>query len=221
VPEHCESNTFTIEEKIQLVFELFNKQYQSLLVDVYEGFEKYLKIAYKELVIKDPSLAFKNNYFKAIPFIKRLHAKIPQIEKVITIRSDTDSTFEDVNMTLFIICLIEALRHRIVHNHGMCNDKTMMLENCIKAVGIFNNGIHQEIYHDEFNTYFGIASQSNRICLLEVYDKSTSITPFNSFIDRLGNLSGKLISYTKFINGYILRELKCQTSSTPPSHHTE
>jgi hypothetical protein len=205
-PEHCESNEFNTQETFDLVTELFNKQYQVLLVDAYEAFEKYINTANSELSKIDTQFSTKKK-LDILKFLKKLHNTTPQIDLIINMRNEQDSRYPDKNRTLFLITLIERLRHHIVHSYGFVMDKQKLIDEIMQEIGLFNNGNYNQNYTNEFNYYFGINLHLNRICLLEVYDSETPQV-FNTYQDRLGNLIKELISYTKFINGYILMRIK-------------
>ncbi|PPD56147.1 MAG: hypothetical protein CTY10_05715 [Methylotenera sp.] len=209
---HCESNQFNTQEMFDLAAELFNKQYQLLLVDAYEAFKKYLEAAYVELskanhkfYIKKFHNKINNDFYKfdSLLFLKKLHSEIPQINIIIDIRNEQDHRQPNHDRTLFLIALIEKLRHHVVHTNGFVIDKQKSISDVFQKIGLTKN----QNYVDEFNYYFGINKHSNRICLLEVYD-SLSPQVLNTYNDRFNNLIRMLISYTSFVNGYIINQLK-------------
>lgn len=203
---HCEVNEFNLEEQMQLLLELFNKQYQMLLVDAYEAFEKYLKVAQDELEKVDSSSSSKKS-FSALRILKKLHAKIPQIDLILETRNQQDSWYPNKNQALFFVCLIEKLRHCIVHNHGFVADKTKLADDCMNDIGAFENGNYPRYYVDILNCYFGNGLNSNRICLLEIHEKSR-LQLTDKYTERLGELISVLISYTQFIDVFIQDKLK-------------
>lgn len=210
--EHCESNEFNTQRMFDLAAELFNKQYQVLLVDAYEAFESYLEASYLELSKANSKFYIKkfhnkvsNNFcrFDSLLLLKKLHAEIPQIDIIINMRNEQDARQPNNDRTLFLIALVEKLRHHIVHTHGFAADKQKSIDDILKKTGLANN----QMYVDEFNYYFGINIHSNRICLLEVYSSETPEI-FERYNDRFNDLIRGLVSYTKFINGYIINHLK-------------
>ena len=212
--EHCESNDFNTQETFDLVAELFNRQYQILLVDAYEAFEKYVTISHLELSKIDTQFTIKKN-FDVINFLKKLHKSTPQIDYIINLRNEQDFRYPDKNRTLFLIALIAQLRNHIVHSHGFVIDKKELIDKLMQKIGLFNCGNYSQDYTNEFNYYFGINLHLNRICLLEVYD-SEAPQIFNTYHDRLGILTNQLISYAKFINGYILVHISTISNEPQP-----
>lgn len=207
--EHCEYNEFTINEKVNYIFELFNKQYQNLLVEAYESFEKYLKVAYTQISEFNPkykqvdSKGKDRKNFNSLKFLKAVHNHIPQINQIINIRNQSDDKFLDSEKLLFMVVLTEELRHYIVHSHGYVHDKKKLCDECVKKIGIYNNGSYRKDFFEEMNLYFGANQMENIICLLDVYENSNA-NYLHRFHNRLGNLVGELVSYTKFVNHYLL-----------------
>ena len=204
---HCELNIFSTTEEKRLVHELFNRQYQILLVDAYEAFKKFLEITYSKLSKSNTNFYIKKFHnenddlikFESLKFLKKLHSETPEIGIIINLRNIQDSKQPDIDMTLFLIALIEKLRHHIVHSQGLIQDKEKFIGDVIKNAGLSNKSTPHQRYRDELNVYLGNEQYSNLICLLEVYVTT------NQFHDRLGDLIRELISYTEFIHGYIAR----------------
>ena len=204
---HCELNIFSATEEERLVRELYNRQYQILLVDAYEAFKKFLETSYSMLSESNTNFYIKkfhnkNNElirFESLKFLKKFHSETPEIESIINLRNTQDSKQPDIDMTLFLIALIEKLRHHIVHSQGLIQDKEKFIGDVIKNAGLSSKSTPDQRYRDELNVYLGNEQYLNLICLLEVYVTT------NQFHDRLGGLIRELISYTEFIHGYIAR----------------
>lgn len=65
----------------------------------------------------------------------------------------------------FSISLIEQLRHVIVHNNGIMQDKDYNIQKILERIGKYNNGNYDQVYNLVLNAYL---NSENEIQLLEI-----------------------------------------------------
>ena len=188
---------FTINDFKRIELELKNRQYQFLLLNAFEAFEQYLKIA--KLSISGNSGEKTGKSFSPTQFITTLHKTIPTIPRIIKIRNESDNKFLDEINLLLTFSLIEQLRHQIAHSSGYADNKSLFIEKCLKRIGRYNNGKPKSEYKDFLNSFFGNNQYENLICLTEIRDNQN---PF-FYYDRLGDLVKELASYIFFAHLYI------------------
>lgn len=188
---------FTIGDFKRIELELKNRQYQLLLLNAFEAFEKYLKWA--KSCITTNSSKQKTERFSPTKFIITLHKTIPVISTIIKSRNENNPEFLDEINLFLTFSLIEQLRHQITHTSGYAEDKSIFIKNCLERIGRYSNGKPKSGYTDYLNRFFGTKKYENLICLIELRDKEN---PFY-YYDRLGDLIKELASYIVFIHGYI------------------
>lgn len=190
-------NEFTIGDFKGIELELKNRQYQLLLLNAFEAFEKYLKCA--KLCITTHSSKQKTEPFSPTKFIINLHKTIPVISTIIKFRNENNPNFIDEINLFLTFSLIEQLRHQITHTSGYAEDKPIFIKNCLERIGRYSNGKPKSEYTDYLNSFFGTEQYENLICLIEIRDKENTFY----YYDRLGDLIRELASYVIFIHGYI------------------
>lgn len=196
--QSLETSEFTINDSKHIELELKNRQYQFLLLNAFEAFEKYLKAAAHHISYKDIQNKNENN-FSPTKFIKYLHKTIPVISRIIKIRNKSNAKFLNEMNLLLIFSLIEQLRHQITHASGYANNKDLFIEKCLKRIGHWSNGKPKSEHTDYLNSFFGSNQYENLICLIEVKDNKSSFF----YYDRLGDLITELASYVIFIHVHI------------------
>ncbi len=197
------ASKFTIDDSERIELELKNRQYQFLLLDAFEAFEKYLKNA--ELLISNKSENNKN--FSPTKFIVNLHKCIPIISRIIKIRNEANEKFLEETFLFLTFSAIEQLRHQIAHTSGYAEDKSIFIKKCLERIGRYNSSKPKSEYADYLNSFFGRNQYENLICLIEIRDKEN---PFY-YYDRLGDLLTELASYIVFIHAhikYLINEVK-------------
>lgn len=200
---------FTVGDFKHVELELKNRQYQLLLLNAFEAFEKYLKCA--KLGISTHSSKQKTERFSPTKFIVNLHKTIPVISTIIKSRNENNPEFLDEINLFLTFSLTEQLRHQITHTSGYAEDKSIFIKNCLERIGRYSNGKPKSEYTDYLNSFFGTEQYENLICLIEIRDKEN---PFY-YYDRLGDLIKELASYIIFIHGYILSASDVAISAKP------
>lgn len=192
-----------------------NKQYQWLLVEAYEVYADYLDHTYAWCGHRDlnfwPLSDFGNHsldeiqgksfdwYLKAVQSMKndrhtrllnRLRKKLNRFEALErTNKLDVDFVFN--------ICLIERLRHVVVHRGGVVRDQKDFLNGVLNAAGRSNNGKPDQNLVDYITWFFDVEpSCSNTINLLEAQHPSG--LP-GAYINRFAVLFEKLMAHAHMI----------------------
>ena len=147
---------------------------------------------------------------RPLSILKRFHEKIPTLSRVLSIRSEHDSSFFDDSFMGFMLTLASKFRHLIVHKHGWVEDKSNFIKRCLLDADVFNNGKPDQKYVDEINFYFGSGRYENMIALVELTDPRNPLRQY----DRLDELLETLASYVLFINGYAKQYLLANSTSS-------
>jgi len=193
------TNDFSRTDILEITRKVKNRHYQLLLVQAFEAFEDHLEIANSLLqkyeVFNRTKIDSKKSNF-CIKFLKRLHSLTPQLDRVIEIGHEQNPKLLDKGCFLFLIALIEQLRHQIVHTQGIIDTKEEFIDKCFSKVGLSRNCKSEAKYLDFVEGCFGTGIYQGLICLTEEYDGHHKY-------DRLGYLIEELASYTILINGYI------------------
>ena len=193
------TNKFTLKDLYHFELEIKNRQYQFLLLHAFEAFEKYLICAATYAQYIDDE--YKCRKFTPISFIQHLHSTIPVIPQYIKLRNKNDPNFSDEISLLLTFSLIEKLRHKITHAHGLVNNKPDFIKCCLDSIGRYNNGNPKMEFIDYINSHFGTGPYENLICLIEIQDTNNP----HLFHDRLDSLISELTSYVVLINPFIKR----------------
>ena len=161
-----------------------NKQYQWLLSEAYEAFKYYLECMYecsgyldpnfwnpKDFDGQDPSSAKRNG-----PewFIERLKKKKNTLQSILNhFRSEFPALGKmeknnkiNVNLRLSI-CLIEKLRHIIVHKHGKTDIRSQVIENILKASCLLKNTKLEPEARARISDYLGTGEYEGLVILIE------------------------------------------------------
>lgn len=180
--EFIDRKKLKIDERIDIVNLHKNKQYQWLLVEAYEAYEKYLKELYACIGFIDhsfwPARDFGDISLSEIPhqdmiwfssqveqkkdkpksILLTLRKKIPSI---IQIELNNENTINYQFATL----MIENFRHIIVHHNGNFNNKTDFTTQLFQKLSIKNN--LKPTFENYLNQYTGNKDGVDFILLLE------------------------------------------------------
>lgn len=186
-----------------------NQQYRWLLVEAYEEFNLFIGNLYAYMghmhnaywsgeKIDDFS---QMSIDKFIDYAKN-KTDTPRsiLNKIRTIYPDLQ-LIESKNKTRhdlkFVICLIEHLRHIIVHNGGCVNNKENFLNRILEKIGRVNNGRVNQDYVGLTNTFFGTGDYENEILLVEIL--ANDYLPIPSYHHPYSVLVGYLVSYASLL----------------------
>ncbi|MCU7835367.1 MAG: hypothetical protein KZQ83_08940 [gamma proteobacterium symbiont of Taylorina sp.] len=201
------------EAKLHLLMRK-NKQYQWLLVEVYEAFEKYLVHIYALVGFKNLDCWPMRDYGNVtileaqdksflwyvdqarkkgdLPqsIIKPLQKKFPRLADV------EQNNIRDIHLG-FVIAFIAQLRHQIVHNAGWTISKEELILKVGKKIGLYNNGQIDEPLVDFANDFFGSGEHENMVALLEV--ATNTDIPLDTYVCRVRILIEIILGYSNFI----------------------
>jgi hypothetical protein len=187
-----------------------NKNYLWLLADAFEYFENLVELMYAHIGYKEPtawptketkgetpaSLATKpfEWFLQKSESNKKLSAKLECIRKRFpTLAVAEKSNYFGIDFR-FTMCLIEMLRHIIVHNSGQIIDFQKFVARTFEQAGIANNGNYDPQKLQLINNFVVPDGNFHRIVMLEVQQQGT---PFH--IDRLGAIINWLLAYADHI----------------------
>jgi hypothetical protein len=193
-----------------------NRQYQWLLVEAYEAFEKLLVhiYAYAGATSQDcwpmkdygdvsiaestqKSFAWyleQAKKKKGLPdsILAVLRKKFPALSSLET------SKHIEVDLK-FAVALTEKLRHQIVHARGWTRSQEDFIANTAKAADRYNNGVPEPL-SSFAKTFFGVGHYENMVALLEI--RTRPDIPIHTYVCRVGILTELLLGY-----GHVLIEL--------------
>lgn len=222
----CDLRELTAEEAKHHLLLWKNKQYQWLLVEAYEAFEKLLVHIYalvgvscldfwpikdrRDLPIEEsPERLFplylersKNKQNLPHSILTILRSKFPALSSI------EINNYIGVNLR-FAVALVANLRHQIVHTRGYAQSKNDFISKTAKKIGAYNNGMVSEQYSEYAEIFFGNGHYENMVTLLEITaDQNAAMT---TYACRLTTLMELLLGY-----GHALVELvrPCTTENT-------
>lgn len=204
------------ERRVKDLINRRNKHYLWLLAEAFEYFEDLVELMYAHIGHKEPSAwppketkgetpaSLANKPFEWFheksESNKRLNTKLECIRK----RFPTLAAIEKSNHFgidfRFTICLIEMLRHIVVHNGGRVNDLQNFVARTFEQAGMANNGNYDPLKLQQINNFVAHDGSMHRIIMLEVQQHGT---PFH--IDRLGAIINWLLAYADHIYRLLIR----------------
>jgi len=206
----------SVQDQIDSVVIHKNRQYQWLLAEAYEAFEDYLEDLYACIGFSDnnlwPMSDFGSVSIKELPgkdlqwYKERVGEKrrkplsiLNQLRKVFPeiCRIEEQNIF-GINLRLSIIT-VEMLRHIIVHNGGIVDDKDAFIEGILKKAGLYKSDDESARSVRFVNAFFASGQYSRNITLLEI-EQHRDIPNDGSYVDRFDLLLGHLMSYAHYIN---------------------
>jgi len=212
----------SIEENYQSVIFYKNKQYMWLLAEAYEEFEKFIEKVYAFIGFKNNNLWPLVDYGKiTLPelnqkdyvwFLERAKNKQGTPQSILSYYRNNLSEIAKVesknalkiNLKLAII-LIENLRHIIVHNHGIVENKDDFINNTLKKAGLDNNKKPKQEYIDFIHAFFATDKYDKHIFLLE--RETNPEIPIDTHINIYEMLIGYLLSYSQILVDNIEKEI--------------
>lgn len=204
------NKSFSPKEMIYHLHLRKNKQYQWLLVEAYEVFEKFLVHVYAYCgfnfhdcwPLKDygnitlselRSQSFqwhmeqarkkKDLPFSVLSVLRRRFPPVPLIEK---------QNYRAIDLS-FAIAFIAKLRHQIVHNRGWAESRDVLVNKVATQIGRYNNGEVPAEISEFARDYFGDGDYENMIALVEVPIHPE--IPLDTYINRVGELLKLLLGY--------------------------
>lgn len=204
----------SIDDRRVAVFLHKNKQYQWLLAEAYEAYEDCIERLYAFAGFADndfwplkdyggitlSEISHKDfNWFerqainkKDAPssIINKFRESIPSMRKL------EDENKLDINLRL-AVTTVEFLRHIIVHNGGLSQDKSKFMDNVLKKCGLYNNGKMAEEHASFIDYFFGDGEYENTVVLLEI--PTNPETPLDIHINVLDELFGYLMAHAHLI----------------------
>ena len=192
-----------------------NRQYQWLLVEAYEEFADFVKMAYASVAMVDPNFwpladygnitladlstkdwawhleRLKNKKDCPHSILAHLKKRYPEIREL-ALNNTCD---ENLDFSLF---LIEHLRHIIVHNGGVTSDKAEFSKLVLQKAGLYNNGKPSEEHTARIIGSFGREGEySNTVALLEI--RQHTFLPLVIEVSPFSILTGLLMTYAHLI----------------------
>lgn len=193
-----------------------NKHYLWLLAEAFEYFEDLIELMYAHMGHKEPSawpsketkgetaasLATKpfDWYLQKAESNKKLHAKLECIRKRFPALAAAEKSNHFGIDLRFTICLIEMLRHIVVHNNGRIRDLTKFIQRTFEQAGMSNNGNHDPQKLQQIHNFIATDTRGHRVVMLEI---PQSGTPFH--VDRLGAIINWLLAYSDYIYHRLIR----------------
>lgn len=204
------------ERRVKDLINRRNKHYLWLLAEAFEYFEDLVELMYAHIGHKEPS-AWPPKQTKgetpaslaAKPFEwfheksesnKRLSVKLECIRKRFPALVAIEKSNHFGIDFRFTICLIEMLRHIVVHNGGRVLDFQKFVARIFEQAGMANNGNYDPTKLQQINNFIVHDGNMHRIIMLEVQRQGT---PFH--IDRLGAIINWLLAYTDYIYRLLIR----------------
>lgn len=215
--ESLDPNINTFSDIMSTITVYQNKQYQWLLVDAYEAFEDFLDELYAYTGFID------NNFWIAKDFgslsineidkqnkewfnirVKEIRGRpnviYKQIKKKIPLLNYHEKR-NQLNINLqFEINLISQLRHRIVHNGGVINNKDSFNDSVLNKIGLGPDNPNRKKYEGEINNYIGTRKIYNRLEIIlykhRIKDDQSGLP---THIDRLDTHISTLTSYATLL----------------------
>jgi len=193
-----------------------NKYYLWLLVEAFEYFEDFLELIYAHMGHKEPStwppkekkgetstsLGQKDFewFLDKSESNKKNNVKLDCIRK----RFPSLAVIEKSNHVgidfRFAICLVEMLRHVVVHNSGRILNVEKFVERIFEKAGMSNNGNYDPQKIKLVNTFVEPYKGQHRIIMLEIYQQGT---PFH--LSRLSQIINWLLTYADYIYRILIR----------------
>jgi hypothetical protein len=201
------------EAKLHLLLRK-NKQYQWLLVEAYEAFEKLLVQLYALVAARGLDCWPMKDYGNitiAEARQKDFHWYLDQARKkkdlphsiLIPLRKNFPAVasaetrnFQNIHLG-FAVAMIARLRHQIVHNRGWTESQQQLVLDVAKQVGLYNNGQVAKQQLDFAGRFFGDGEYSNMVALLEVATHPN--IPLDTYVCRLGALLDILLGYSNLL----------------------
>lgn len=187
-----------------------NKQYQWLLVEAYEAFEKFLLHVYAHVgatcqdcwPMKDyGNVTITESAEKAFPwYLEQSKKKKDLPHSILTALRKKFSALSAVEMNNYLsvhlgfaVALTANLRHQIVHARGWTRSKDDFIAETAKVVGAYNNGNIPEQLSAFAKTFFGVGHYDGMIALLEI--RTEPNLPIEMYTCRVGILFEVLLGY--------------------------
>lgn len=192
-----------------------NKQYQWLLVDVYESFEVFISNLYSISGFLDNDLWLLSDYgsetfssikSKPIDFYKQKCAnKKDRPQSIMTqyrllfteVKKIEKNNAYKIDFVL-VFALIENLRNIIVHKNGRVDDKDKFIERVLKRCCLYNGGKYKPEIKAYIEHHFGKDEYQNMILLLELQHPTD--LPIQIKTDRLNNLINVIMAYSYYLS---------------------
>lgn len=193
-----------------------NKHYLWLLAEAFEYFEDLVELMYAHIGHKEPSawpsketkgetpatLANKpfDWFHQKSEANKKLSTKLECIRKRFPALATTEkSNYFGIDFR-FTICLIEMIRHIVVHNGGRVIDFQKFVARTFEQAGMANNGNYDPQKLQQIDNFVVSDGSGHRIIMLEIQQQGT---PFH--IDRLGAIINWLLAYADYIYKQLIR----------------
>lgn len=198
------------DQRVKDLINRRNKNYLWLLAEAFEHFEDLIELIYAHIGHRDPS-AWSSKETKgetpatlaAKPFEwflqksesnKKLNAKLECIRKRFPSLISTEKSNHFGIDFRFAICLIEMLRHIIVHNGGRIIDYQKFVARTFEQAGMSNNGNHDSQKLQLINNFVAPDGGAHHIIMLEFQHQGS---PFHK--SRIGTIITWLLAYADHI----------------------
>lgn len=196
--ELMKQTSVNLEEQRKNISVRKNRQYQWILVEAQESFERFIGSCYKFLLSEGKLI---------MPSKKRDEDKFEKQLAAILNGFPVDSFFKSTldREELNIYCrLVEQLRHQIVHANGIVRDKNRIYEKVSKES--WNNGSPPSVITKIIDKYLIFEHDFWRVTLLE---NDATFVGICIYSDQLEGLIEKLIAMAELIKVAIVRHEKC------------
>jgi hypothetical protein len=204
----------TTDQCIQAAITHKNKQYQWLLAEAYEAFDKYLTHSYVFIGMEQfnvwPLSDYGNNRLSdlasmgwngRLDLIKNKQSKtnhiLTQLRKCYPefARAETINALK-INFRTFIV-MCQKFRHHIVHDGGYINDQDNLVKKILDEASI--NGRTRETEELFIRSYIGQSDGLTVVNLLEVESDATLLMGLGAHYDICDQLLRLLVSYAHLI----------------------
>ncbi|NWD47802.1 hypothetical protein [Pseudomonas gingeri] len=207
-------STQTTDQCIEAAITHKNKQYQWLLAEAYEAFDKYLTHSYVFLGMENfsvwPLSDYGNNRLSdltsmgwsgRLELLKNTKSKVDHILKQLRkcypefARSETTNALEINFRVLIVMC--QKFRHHIVHDGGYINDPDSLTKKILDEASI--NGRARDAQERFIRSYIGQSDGLTVVNLLEVESEVAPLAGLGAHYDICDQLLKLLVSYAHLI----------------------
>lgn len=209
-PIFYDHKTVDFDRRVTDLTNRYNKHNLWLLAETFEYFEDFVELMYAHLGHKEPSAwpsketkgetaaSLAEKPFEWFLEKSKSHEKLSAKLNCIRQRFPSLAIIEKSNYFgidfRFTICLIEMLRHIIVHNGGRIIDFQKFLARVFGQAGMSNNGNYDPKNLQQINYFVETDGSRHRIFMRDIQQRGTSFT-----VSRLGMIINWLLAYADYI----------------------
>lgn len=210
----------SIEESIELAFLYKNKQYQWLLSEAYEAFEDYLEAMYASAGFLDPGFINPKDLDGHHPALAKINGFDWFLERAKKKKDAPRSILghfrrefpelvrmergNKINADLRLsICLIEKLRHIIVHKHGKTEIRNQVVDAILESACLLKDKTLEPAARRKIEDHLGIDAHDGLVVLIErpVFQNGG----FSMTINRHSNLISEMLAYSFIVRNELVK----------------